>query len=206
MTIKTVFFDIGGVLLSNGWDSGSRKKAVTHFLLNEKDFNRRHEMIRYALDTGRVTLDEYLSKVIFNVQRSFTKEDFVSFMRSESIPYPDTIALLNEVRAHNKRIYSLNNESRELHEYRVQKFDLHRHFDAFFCSCYLGAAKPEEAIYLQALGMANAKPDESVLVDDREVNIETAQALGFNVVHHQDVEKTRRCLVEMGILNAKLTD
>lgn len=201
MTIRTIFFDIGGVLLTNGWDFDSRKKAISHFSLDEKDFGRRHEMLRHALDTGRVSLDQYMTKSVFYTERSFNKGDFLKFMKEQSQSFADMIQIAKEVRATKKYpIFALNNESRELHEFRVEQFGLHSLFDGFLSSCYVGYAKPEEEIYLRALGITNSKAEESVLIDDRAINIESAAALGFKTILHSEAKKTKEALVQLGIL------
>ena len=183
---KTIFFDIGGVLLTNGWDTSSRKRAAEHFELEFPEFQTRHEMLKTALDVGSITLQHYIKRAIFHRPRNFTEGDFEEFMKGESKLLGDTLEWVRELSKTGKyRLFTLNNESRELHEYRVRKFNLEPVFEGFLCSCYLGQAKPDERIYLNALGIASCDPADAIFIDDRGLNVEPAHALGLNAVHFQ---------------------
>lgn len=199
----TVFFDIGGVLLTNAWDTGARKRAVETFGLDWPEFQTRHEMLKTAIETGRISLDVYIRKTAFHCPRSFTPEDFRAFMYEQS-KVLDGGAGLEFVRAlaatGRYRLFALNNESRELHEYRVKKFDLGSLFQGFLTSCYLGQVKPDEAIYLNAMGIAGPGTEHVVFIDDRPLNVEPAIALGLDAVLYQGVDSLRAALAERGIV------
>ena len=138
-SVEAIFFDVGGVFLTNGWSRGSRELAADAFGLAWEPFEQRHELVRMALETGRLTLDAYLEATVFFKERPFGRESFKAFMREQSKAFPQALALLAELAASGRYfLASLNNESRELNEYRIERFGLARYFDAFFSSSFLG--------------------------------------------------------------------
>ncbi|HEV3122405.1 MAG TPA: HAD family hydrolase [Isosphaeraceae bacterium] len=198
--VPTLFFDIGGVVLSNAWDTAARRRAAEAFGLDFQEFQTRHEMLKTAFETGRLTLVGYVQKAVFYRPRNFAPEEFTAFMFSESKPIPETLDWLRTLAATRKyRLFTLNNESRELHEYRVRAFRLDEVFECFFTSCYLGQAKPDEGIYLNALGIAGCHKDRAVFIDDRSLNVEPAEALGLTAVQFSGVEPLRAFLKEHGV-------
>ena len=182
----TLFFDVGGVLLTNGWDTGTRKKAAETFGLDYPEFQTRHEMLKTAFETGRLGLDSYVRKAVFHRPRPFAPEEFMAFMFQASQLLGETLEFVRKLATVGHcRLYTLNNESRELHEYRVATFRLDEVFRGFLTSCYLGQVKPDEDIYQNALGIAACRPEDAVFIDDRALNIEPALAMGL--VGHQFV-------------------
>ena len=198
--VPTLFFDVGGVLLTNAWDTAARKRAAEAFGLDYGELQTRHEMLKTALETGRLGLDAYIHKTVFHRSRSFSPQDFQLFMYSQSQPLDDSLEWVRSLAATGKyRLFTLNNESRELHEYRVRTFRLHAVFNGFFTSCYLGQVKPDEAIYLNALGIAGCGRRQAVFIDDRPLNVEPAVALGLDAVQYQGFDALRAYLKERGI-------
>jgi putative hydrolase of the HAD superfamily len=198
----TLFFDVGGVLLTNAWDTGARKRAAEAFGLDYGELQTRHEMLKTALETGRMTLDAYIHKTVFHRSRPFSPEDFQSFMYSQSQPLGggETLDWVRALAATGKyRLLTLNNESRELHEYRVRTFRLRETFTAFFTSCYLGQVKPDEAIYLNALGIAGCSRPRAIFIDDRPLNVEPAVALGLQSILFEGLDPLRERLKEFGV-------
>jgi putative hydrolase of the HAD superfamily len=197
--IKALFWDNGGVILTNGWDRHSRRAAVEKFQLDWNDFEDRHELMLDAFETGRATLDEYLHRTVFYREQPFPAEDFKAFMFEQSQPYPESLAFLGQIARTNLFLASLNNESREINEYRIEKFKLRDYFKAFFSSCYLGIRKPELGIYRLALKISQRSPAECVLIDDRGLNLECAAELGMQTILFKDLAQLRRDLVKVGI-------
>src|SRR5271170_6826605 len=159
--VRMLFWDNGGVILTNGWDRGSRRKAVEQFHLDAEDFEDRHELMLNAFETGEATLNEYLERTVFYRPRSFTIEQFKTFMFSQSQPLPeslDFLKLLARTRTRRCNMAALNNESREINEYRIAQFQLRDYFESFFSSCYLGVRKPDAEIYRLALEITQCKP------------------------------------------------
>jgi putative hydrolase of the HAD superfamily len=200
MDRPTLFFDVGGVFLTNGWDTAARKRAAETFGLDYPEFQTRHEMLKTAFETGRLSLDGYIRKAVFHRERSFSPDAFKAFMFDQSQALGETLDWLRALAARDTyRLFTLNNESRELHEYRVNKFGLREVFRAFFTSCYLGQVKPDEEIYLNALGIAGCDQHQAIFIDDRPLNVEPAVALGLKAVQFQGLVALRQYLRDQGI-------
>ncbi len=196
----TLFFDIGGVLLSNGWDTAARRRAAETFGLDFPEFQTRHEMLKTAFETGRMSLNHYMNKAVFHRPRGFDAQEFKDFMFAQSTLLGDTLDFVRALAATGKyRLYTLNNESRELHEHRVKAFGLDAVFRGFLASCYLGQVKPDEDIYLNALGIAATSGDHAVFIDDRALNVEPALALGLNAFHFEGLDGLREFLQARGV-------
>jgi putative hydrolase of the HAD superfamily len=196
----TLFFDVGGVLLTNGWDTAARRRAAESFGLDYQEFQTRHEMLKTAFETGRLSLDAYIAKAVFHHSRSFTPDAFKAFMLDQSQPLGDTLEWVKGLAKQRRcRLFTLNNESRELHEHRVRTFGLDQVFQGFLTSCYLGQVKPDEGIYLNALGIAACEQHRAIFIDDRALNVEPALALGLHAVQFKGLEPLRESLREYGI-------
>lgn len=190
--INTLFWDIGGVILTNGWDRGSRRAAIDAFHLDWEEFQDRHELTFPAFDSGHITLDEYLNRTLFYRTRPFTREEFTAFMFAESKEYPESRAILDRVvRSGNYFVGAINNEPLELNQYRIEAFDLRRNFSVFFSSCYVHSRKPEELIFRVALEVTQRPAEQCVFIDDRPLNLESPRRLGMNVIHYQNAPQLR---------------
>lgn len=198
--ITTLFWDIGGVILTNGWDHDARMEAAQTFGLDWQEFRERHDLSFPAFDAGQITLNQYLDRTLFYRHRSFTREEFTAFMFAQSKEYPETRAVLSDVARSGKYyVAAINNEPRELNQYRIEAFGMRKEFQAFFTSCYLNARKPEETIYRIALEVTQRPAENSVFIDDRTLNLENPRRLGMQVVHHQNAKQLRSDLKALGI-------
>jgi putative hydrolase of the HAD superfamily len=198
--ITTLFWDNGGVILTNGWDRDARKLAVGTFHLDWEDFEDRHELMLDAFETGALSLDDYLKRTVFYRPRSFTIEDFRKFMFEQSQPFPDSLAFTGELARSRKYLMAaLNNESLEINEYRIKKFHLRDYFEAFFSSCYLGVRKLNAGIYKLALEITQREPGECILIDDRGLNLECARELGMNTIQYKNLAQLREDLARFGV-------
>ena len=193
--ITTLFWDIGGVVLTNGWDRSSRREAANLFHLDWEEFQDRHELTFPAFDSGHITLAEYLDRTLFYRNRSFTREEFIALMFAQSKEFPQSRALLRKAAQSGKYfIGAINNEPLELNQYRIEAFDLRRDFLVFFSSCYVHSRKPEELIFRVALAVTQRPPEQCIFIDDRPLNLESPRKLGMNVIHYQNAEQLRRDL------------
>jgi putative hydrolase of the HAD superfamily len=198
--INAIFFDVGGVFLTNGWPTQSRRLAAETFGLDWEDFEQRHQFVRAALETGRLSLDAYLQATVFFEERPFTKEAFKTFMLEQSKPFPEALALLSELTASGRYfLATLNNESPELNRYRIDRFGLRRYFQAFFSSGFLGVMKPDQAIYRLALDVTQYPPASCLFVDDRSLNLECAADCGMKTILYRDVAQLRQELHQLAI-------
>jgi putative hydrolase of the HAD superfamily len=200
--IRVIFWDIGGVLLSNGLDREQRAQLVERFGLDASDFQERHKLVVSELEQGRLGLDAYLDQTVFHQSRSFDREAFRAAMLALSTPHDQTLALarlLAHSLAGRVRMYALNNESRELNAHRIQTFGLGDFLLAFFSSCYLGVMKPGPAIYRLALDLAGVRPEQALMIDDRPQNAEAAVGVGMQAVVYQSAGQLRAELERLGI-------
>jgi putative hydrolase of the HAD superfamily len=197
--IKILFSDIGGVLLTNGWGHESRMDAAKKFNINYEEMDYLHDFIFNVYEMGKITLDDYLNTVVFNKKRDFTKEEFKQFMFAQSKQLPEMLPwMIDWKNKHeNIKVISINNEPRELNEYRIQKFKLHNFFDAFISSCEVGMRKPDPGIFLLALGIAQAKPEECIYFDDRFMLVEAAKKTGIQAYQHTDFESTKKIILSI---------
>jgi len=197
---STLFFDVGGVILTNAWDTPARERAIAAFGLDAVDFHARHGMVKTAFETGRLSLDSYIQKTVFHVERPFSPADFRAFMFQQSQVLGDTLEWVRSLAATGRyRLFTLNNESRELHEYRVATFGLCPVFRSFLTSCYLGQVKPDEDLYRNALGIAGCGARDGIFVDDRLVNVETAVMLGLKAIRFEGLDSLRATLKDLGV-------
>jgi putative hydrolase of the HAD superfamily len=198
--ITTLFWDIGGVILTNGWGADARRRAAELFHLDWEEFQDRHDLSFPAFDTGHISLDEYLNRTLFYRPRAFTREEFIAFMFAQSKEYPESRALLDKVARSGKYFLgSINNEPLELNEYRIKVFQLRRDFQVFFSSCYLHTRKPEEMIFRIALEVTQRPAAECVFIDDRPLNLENPRKLGMKTIHYQNAEQLRAELKKCGV-------
>lgn len=200
MTVEVLFFDVGGVLGTNGWDRHSRRAACDRFELDWEDFQDRHDFVSSAFETGEMDLATYLERTVFYRERQFSPAEFARFMREQSVADP---AALDVVRRIDDRggylLATLNNESRELNDHRIEKFGLAGHFTMFFSSCYLGVRKPEPEIYRIAVDLVQRPPEACVFIDDRSLNLECAAMAGIKPIHFVGAERLPGQLAEVGV-------
>ncbi|HVB33898.1 MAG TPA: HAD-IA family hydrolase [Patescibacteria group bacterium] len=195
-----LFFDVGGVVLSNGWDRKTRDRAIQQFGLDTEEFYSRHEMVIHSWEMGQITLDDYLRRTVFYRSRAFTRDEFESFLFGQSQEKAEAMAVVKSYAATRRWLMAtVNNESLELNEFRIKKFKLREAFSIFLSSCYLGVRKPDEKIYRLALGITQRAPAESVFIDDRDINLEAAARLGTHVVHYRNPEQLVEDLGRLGV-------
>jgi putative hydrolase of the HAD superfamily len=198
--IEALFWDNGGVILTNGWDREARKRAAEKFHLDWDDFSDRHELMLNAFETGQATLDQYVQRTVFYRPRDYKPEDFKAFMFSQSQPFPEALEFCSKIAAQRKYIMAaLNNESREINEYRITQFKMKNYFEVFFSSCYLGVRKPDIQIYRRVMEITQRKPSACVMIDDRELNLECARELGLQTIHVKNLEQLKQDLAKLGV-------
>jgi putative hydrolase of the HAD superfamily len=195
--LKILFFDIGGILLSNGWGHESRKLASEKYGLDYAEVNALHNFIFNVYEIGSITLDEYLDRVIFTQPRDVSREDLKEFIYAQSVELPALQWLKEWKKGCGFRVISINNEGKELNDYRVKKFKLHEFFDAFVSSCEVSIRKPDPGIWKLAMGIAQVSPEQCVYFDDRIMFVNAAQRLGIRSFQHTDLESTKKILQQL---------
>ena len=198
--ITTLFLDIGGVLLTNGWDHNIRMRAAEKFELDYEEMNERHHLTFDTYEEGKLSLAQYLNRVVFYQERSFSKEEFKAFMYAQSQPYTNMIELVRGLKTqYNLRVAAVSNEGRELTEFRVQQFKLGTFIDFFVSSSFVHFRKPDEDMYRIALDISQAQPEQVIYIDDRAMFVEVARGLNITGITHNGYEATRKSLEELGL-------
>jgi len=201
--IRALFLDIGGVLLTNGWDHHMRQRAAETFGLNYEEMNERHHLTFDTYEEGKLSLDAYLERVVFYQPRPFSPEAFRAFMFAQSRPYPEMIELVRDLKArYHLKIAAVSNEGRELTVHRIRTFELGSLIDCFVSSCFVHYRKPDEDIYRMALDIAQVPPEAVAYIDDRAMFVEVAQGLGIRGIHHTEIESTSAALAALGLTQA----
>ena len=191
-----ILFDVGGVLLTNGWDRCERSVVLGRFLLDQAEFEARHLKPNDAWERDVISTREYLDATVFYEPRSFTRENFLEAILSESMLLPDgALGILQELAASGKcMLGTLNNEAREPNEYRLGRFEIRKYVQVAFSSCYVGLRKPEPAMYLRALDILGRPAERVLLIDDRQENVAGAEAAGMRALRFDGAGKLRRDL------------
>jgi len=200
-TITTILWDVGGVLLTNGWDHKERAAVLSHFGVDRDAFEQRHADPNDAWEKGLLTVEEYLQKTLFYEPRNFTVAEFVEAMKAESKVLADSaIGILGTLAASSPVFLGiLNNESRELNDYRIEQFKLRDYFDVFLSSCYVGLRKPDTQMFKLALNVLQSDPDSVAFVDDRPGNVQAANDVGMHGIHYQGAESLKAELERLGV-------
>lgn len=198
--IRTLFTDIGGVLLTNGWDRKARAKAAEKFHLDHEELHERHHLTFDTYEEGKLTLDEYLTRIVFYEPRDYSRQEFIDFMFAQSEELPDMLSYIRRLKVkHSLKVIAVSNEGRELNAHRIRKFGLNDLIDAFVSSCYVHFRKPDADIYRIAFDIAQAVPEEVAYLEDRPMFVDIANELGIRGILHTDYRSTRAKLTELGL-------
>ena len=198
--ISCAFLDIGGVLLTDGWDHLARKRAAKNFKLEWAEMEDRHRLTFEIYEEGKITLQEYLRLVVFHNTRPFTRNQFQRFMFAQSKPIPEMIALVAQLKVSlGLKIVIVSNEGRELNAHRVQKFKLNWLADCFISSCFVHMRKPDADIFRLALDIAQVPASQAVYIDNTPMFIQIAEGLGIQSILHTDCKSTRAGLSALGL-------
>ena len=198
--IATLFLDIGGVLLTDGWGHQSREMAAMVFNLDLAEINHRHQLTVETYEMGKLTLEEYLSLVVFYREQTFSRIEFLKFMFEQSKPHPRMIELIRKLKAqYGLKIFVVNNEGRELNEYRIRKFKLDGFVDSFISSCFVHARKPDAEIFRLALDITQASARHIVYIENTPMFVHIAEGLGIRSILHTDYKSTCAKLASFGL-------
>ena len=198
--ITTLFLDVGGVLLTNGWDHHARRRAAKHFKLVWSEMEERHALNFETHEEGRLAFKDYLDRVVFYQKRPFTRAQFRSFMCEQSKPCTKMLKLVVRLKArHGLKITVVSNEARELNAYRIQKFKLDGFVDTFISSCFVQLRKPDVAIFHLALDISLAPAQEIVYIENTPMFVQIAEGLGIRSILHTDYQSTCARLAALGL-------
>ena len=204
--ITTLLLDIGGVLLSNGWGQDFRQKAADEFHLDKAEMEERHSIMFVTYEEGKISLEDYLDRVIFYKKRDFAFNEFRDFMFSLTTPYEGMIAFVKKIKQqYGLKIIAVSNEARELNAYRIHTFKLDNFIDFFVSSCYVHLRKPDAAIFRLALDGAHVPVDEIVFIDDVQMFVDIARDMGITSIHHTDYLSTVKAFAQLGLTADKIS-
>lgn len=197
-----VLFDVGGVLLTNGWDHRERAAAAEHFRIDLPSLEAHHVAVVDAWERGQIDRDAYLEAAVFYEPRPFSREDFFAFILSQSQVLPDgALGILDQLATSNHcMVGALNNEARETNEYRFKQFGLRRFFKLALSSCFVGQRKPELAMYRCAVDILGVPAERILFIDDRQENANGAAAAGMKAIVFQGEAALRQELERLGVL------
>ena len=198
--ITCLIVDIGGVLLTNGWDHEARERAATNFKLDWAEMEDRHHLTFDTYEEGKLTLAEYLSRTVFYEDRLFTSAEFQRFMFAQSKPYPEMLELIARLKVrHGLKIVVVSNEARELNAHRIRTFKLDGFVDSFISSCFVHLRKPDEDIFRLALDVAQVPASQVVYIENTPMFVQVAEGLGIRSILHTDYGSTREQLSALGL-------
>jgi FMN phosphatase YigB (HAD superfamily) len=198
--IKTLFVDIGGVLLTDGWDHLARRRAAKHFKLDWAEMEERHGLNFETHEEDKTTFNEYLDRVVFYEKRPFTRAEFRRFMFAQSIPYAGMIELVRNLKAkYGLKVIVVSNESRELNAHRISKFKLAGFVDAFISSCFVHLRKPDGGIFRLALDIAQTPARQIVYIENTPLFVQIAEDFGIRSILHTDYKSTCAKLAALGL-------
>jgi putative hydrolase of the HAD superfamily len=198
--IKCLFLDIGGVLMTNGWDHEARDRAASAFNLDREDLELRHHWVFDTYETGKLTLEEYLDRAVFHKKRPFSREQFKRFMFAQSKVYPGMIPMISRLKArHALKVAVVSNEGRELNAHRIKISGLDKVVDAFVSSCYVHLRKPDVDIFRLALDLVQTPPRQVAYVENTALFVQIARGLGIRSILHKDLASTRAALASLGL-------
>ena len=199
--IRAIYWDIGGVLLTNGWDHEERARVLAQFAIPRDEYEARHEDANDRWEKGELSDDEFLKQTVFFKERSFTPADFIRAVREQSRWLPGGAKnVIAAARQHSGlKMAMLNNESGPLNDYRIETFGLAQYFDGFFCSAYLGMRKPDPRIFRAGTAMLHFKPEECCFIDDRDKNCASAAGVGMHAIQYKGEEPLKDALRVLGV-------
>ncbi len=198
--VKCLFVDIGGVLLTDGWSHKAGKMAAKTFGLDYEEMETRHKEALGTYELGKLTLKEYLNRLVFYKKRPFTQAQFLKFMYAQSEAYPDMIELVRGLKAfYGLKIVVVSNEGREINEYRISKFKLDGFVDYFVSSCFVHLRKPDKDIFRLALDTVRVATDKVIYIENTPMFVEIAEGMGIRSILHKDYRSTRSKLASFGL-------
>jgi len=201
MDIRAIYWDVGGVLLTNGWDHEERRRVLAQFHVPVDEYESRHPEANDLWEKGELTDEAFLERTVFFKPRDFAPEQFLAAIRAESQWLPDGArSVLADLKSDGRFwLAALNNESGPLNRYRMETFGLDKYFDAFFCSAYLGMRKPDPRMFRAGVQMLNMRPEHCVFIDDRESNCKAAADVGLHAIPYRGEAALREALGALGV-------
>jgi len=202
-SIRTVFWDVGGVILTNGWDLTQRTRVLSRLGVDLEAYEEIHERVNYYWERGLINAEDFFMQTVLrtNPKLNLTFDLLWPQVCAESkVLHAECLDILAELKEQRKfRLATLNNESRELNEHRLNAFKLRSLFDYFICSGYVHEMKPNPGIYRSAIDISGYAPERALFIDDKPENCEAAISLGMQAIWFQSPLQLRQELAQRGI-------
>lgn len=199
--IKTVIFDLGGVIVPFDFKRGYQAMADRYGLVATEIPGRigtTDVVIRY--ESGQIETPDFVRELTGSLGIEATVDEFadfwsVIFERRTLIP----ASLPEALRANGYRVLLLSNTN-DLHfSFIRQHYPILDHFDHHVLSFRVGAMKPSPAIYAEAIRHAGCAPEECFFTDDVAMYVEGAKAAGIDAVQFKQYEQLREELLVRGV-------
>ena len=199
--IRAIYWDIGGVLLTNGWDHEERAHVLAQFAIDRDEYEARHPGPNDLWEKGELSDDDFMKQTVFFKPRSFTPQQFLQAVREQSQWLPGGAKnVITALRTHSGlKMAMLNNESGPLNDYRIDTFGLTQFFDGFFCSAYIGMRKPDPRMFRTGAELLHQKPEHCAFIDDRENNCAAAAEVGMHAIQYMDEQQLGAALRRLGV-------
>jgi len=198
--ITTLFLDIDGVLLNDGWDHQARNRAATHFQLNFIEMEKQHQLSFSAYENGMITLQDYLDHVVFYENRPFTQSEFQEFMFEQSQSYPEMIELIRQLKEqYGLKIVAICNEARELNLHRIRKFGLVSLVDEFVSFRFINLPEPDALLFRLAFHIDEKFNRHGAYIENTPLLLQKTEDFGLRSMFHSDYQSTCSKLAELGL-------
>jgi len=202
LSLRAVIFDYGMVL--TGQPNQEAHDAMVRITgLDAERFETFYWADRHAYDEGKLTGVTFWEKFARDSGVALTPADLTELNRLDARMWttqnPAMVEWQRRLKERGLRTAILSNMGDSVLESVLGAFAWIQNFDVLVWSYQLGLAKPDPAIYRHTLERLGTRPEETLFVDDKRVNVETARALGMKAVEFTTVEGLRRELIEAGM-------
>ncbi len=197
-----VIFDLGGVLFARS------PQKMTDDFVEFFSFIADKKMPLYweEYDRGALTMEQTIDElvVVKGLSREVCRSYVLDAINMQEAIEP-TAKLVEELKAKGYKLYVLSNMSKEFIEF-LRKTPIYQCFDGEVVSCEEHTVKPEERIYKILLDRYDLDPSQSLFIDDRAANLETANRLGINTFLFKRRDQDACCDQIREILNINLNN
>ena len=199
--IKTVIFDLGGVIVPFDFKRGyARIEALCGYPAAEIPVRLRSTGLVPRFESGEIEARDFVQQLCSVLELRASYEEFCDLWTS--IFMPETLipeSLLESIRQRHRLVLLSNTNS--IHFEMVERaYPLLRQFDEYVLSYRVRAMKPSPAIYRQAIAAARCSPEECFFTDDIAQYVEGARAEGIDAVQCQSLEQLEGELKSRAIL------
>jgi epoxide hydrolase-like predicted phosphatase len=178
--IKNIVFDLGNVLISfrpsEYFDKQNYPENIKARILSDIFGSKEWSM----LDNGEITTHEAIDTIASNSSLKREEIAHIFNLRTELMyPLDPNVRLLPELKKQGFRLYFLSNFPPDIFEEIKEGYYFFKYFDGGIISGEAKFSKPDSRIYEALLKKYSIVPEESLFIDDLEINVKAAQCLGM---------------------------